>query len=168
MKNTTSNELIIDAFGRIKEVVNETVAGLSEKDLLSRQSDDANSIGWLIWHLTRIQDDHIADVANIKQVWGEDGWFERFKLSYDISATGYGHSSEEVGAFQASSKLLLGYHDAVHGATVTFVRNLSNDEYQRIVDKRWDPPVTLAVRLISVITDDLQHADQAARGLLRH
>jgi hypothetical protein len=36
------------------------------------------------------------------------------------------------------------------------------------VDTSWDPPVTLGVRLISVVSDDLQHAGQAAfvRGIV--
>jgi hypothetical protein len=48
------------------------------------------------------------------------------------------------------------------------VQGLSDDDLGRIVDERWDPPVTLAVRLVSVIEDDLQHAGQAAfvRGIL--
>ena len=48
-----------------------------------------------------------------------------------------------------------------------FVR-LTDDDLDRIVDTSWDPPVTLGVRLISVLSDDLQHAGQAAfvRGVL--
>jgi hypothetical protein len=38
-----------------------------------------------------------------------------------------------------------------------------------VVDRRWTPPVTLGVRLVSVLCDDLQHAGQAAfvRGAVR-
>ena len=38
----------------------------------------------------------------------------------------------------------------------------------RVVDRTWDPPVTLGVRLVSILDDDTQHAGQAAyvRGLL--
>ena len=46
--------------------------------------------------------------------------------------------------------------------------SLSADDLDRVVDRRWDPPVTLGVRLVSVADDGLQHAGQAAyvRGLL--
>jgi hypothetical protein len=39
-----------------------------------------------------------------------------------------------------------------------------------VVDASWDPPVTLGVRLVSVISDDLQHAGQAAylRGMIEY
>jgi len=64
--------------------------------------------------------------------------------------------------------LLTGYLDAVHERTVAFVSGLSADDLDRVVDTRWDPPVTLGVRLVSVIDDDLEHLGQAAfsKGLL--
>ena len=48
------------------------------------------------------------------------------------------------------------------------VGTVTDDDLDRIVDERWDPPVTLAVRLVSVVDDCLQHAGQAAyaRGIL--
>lgn len=164
-----SNELLADAFGRIQEVVHQTVKGLSKEDLAFRPTESTNSIGWLVWHLTRIQDDHIADVAHTKQVWSI-GWSKRFALPFAEDATGYGQSSKDVAAVQVSADLLLDYHDAVHAATVTYLQSLRDEDYERIVDTRWNPPVTLAVRLISVVSDDLQHAGQAAyvRGLLRN
>ena len=84
-----------------------------------------------------------------------------------MSATGYGQNSDEVAAVTASPNLLLGYHDAVHDETVRFLGGLEAGDLDRIVDERWDPPVTLAVRLVSVVADDLEHAGQAAfvRGL---
>jgi uncharacterized protein DUF664 len=163
----TQNDLIIDAFERIKEVVHETVGGLNEEGLMFRPEESGNSIAWLVWHLTRIQDDHIADVAGRAQIWTA-GWAEKFKLPFSDEATGYGHSAQEVGQVQASADLLLGYYDAVHDATIAYMQSLKAEAYDRIVDTRWDPPVTLGVRLVSVISDDLQHAGQAAyvRGLL--
>ena len=69
-----------------------------------------------------------------------------------------------------TAELLVGYHDAVHDlATVQYLRGLDEPELGRIVDTSWDPPVTLGVRLVSVIADDLQHVGQAAfvRGILQ-
>jgi hypothetical protein len=122
----------------------------------------------LVWHLTRIQDDHIGDAAGSEQIWTSEGWCDRFGLPFDPAATGYGHSSDDVAAVQVgSAELLLGYFDAVHERTVRYVRQLTPPELDRIVDESWDPPVSLGVRLVSVIADNLQHAGQAAyvRGL---
>ena len=166
----TSAELLVDAFGRIRQVAHRAVDGLSPEQLAYRVDPDANSIAWLVWHLTRIQDDHVADVARVEQVWTSQGWGERFGLPFDPRDTGYGHRSEEVAAVQMDSgEQLVGYHDAVHRQTIRYVGGLGDADLGRIVDRSWDPPVTLGVRLVSVIADDLQHAGQAAfvRGVLQ-
>jgi uncharacterized damage-inducible protein DinB len=166
---TTSAELLLDGFGRVRETVHEVVDSLSADDLVFRVDPEANTIGWLVWHLTRVQDDHIADAAGIDQAWTAKGWVDRFALPFETSAHGYGQSSEEVSQVRvASPELLTGYYDAVHQQTLDFVEKLTDADLGRVVDERWDPPVTLAVRLMSVISDDLQHAGQAAfiRGVL--
>ena len=142
---------------------------MTPEQLGARLDPDANSIAWLVWHLTRIQDDHVADVAGRDQVWSAAGWVDRFNLRFDPRAHGYGHTSADVAAVQVeSAELLTGYYDAVHDRTIEYVKGLRDPDLERIVDTRWDPPVTLGVRLVSVIADDLQHAGQAAfiRGIL--
>jgi hypothetical protein len=160
--------LLVDAFGRIQEVVHETVEGLADDVLSTRPDDSGNSIAWLVWHLTRIQDDHLADAGGYEQVITADGWHERLGLPFDPADTGYGHTPEDVAAVKLSAAQLTGYHDAVHARSIQYLETLTDDELERVVDKRWDPPVTLGVRLNSVLSDDLQHAGQAAyvRGLL--
>ncbi|MBT2448859.1 DinB family protein [Streptomyces sp. ISL-43] len=166
MKGT---ELLADAFDRIHGVVHEVVEGLDAERLDARIDPGANSITWLVWHLTRIQDDHVADAAGWEQVWNAQGYDERFALSLPAGATGYGHTARQAAAVRvASGDLLLEYFDAVHAQTGRFLRELTAADLDRVVDERWDPPVTLGVRLVSVIGDDLQHAGQAAyvRGVL--
>ncbi|MEU2031343.1 mycothiol transferase [Nocardia amamiensis] len=164
----TSADVLTDGYERIKETVHEAVDGLGEDDLVHRVDPEANSIAWLVWHLTRVQDDHVADVAGIEQVWTAQGWFDRFGLPVDKTATGYGDRPADVAVIRASAELLTGYYDAVHEQTLRFVRELEDGDLDRVVDTRWDPPVTMGVRLVSVIADDLQHAGQAAfvRGVL--
>lgn len=159
---------LTDAFGRIREVVHQVVPGLTPDQLAHRLDRDANSIAWLVWHLSRVQDDHVA-AAGSEQVWTSAGWFDRFGLPFDRAAIGYGQSSAQVAAVRVSSgELLTGYHDAVHARTVGYLATLHDDDLARIVDERWDPPVSLGVRLVSIVSDDLQHAGQAAfvRGVL--
>ena len=63
---------------------------------------------------------------------------------------------------------LIGYHEAVHERTLSYLEAVDADELDRIIDYRWDPPVTVGVRLVSVINDGMQHVGQAnyLRGLL--
>ena len=165
---TAAVDLLTDAFGRIRETVHEAVDGLTPEELAFRPNSHANSIAWLVWHLTRIQDDHVADVAGTEQAWMAEGWADRFGLPFPQAETGYGHSSTEVAAVRVPADLLVGYHEAVFGHTAKYVRGLGEADLDRVVDEHWDPPVTLGVRLVSVVSDDLQHGGQAAyvRGLL--
>jgi hypothetical protein len=164
----TSADVLADAFGRIHSSVHEAVDRLDETQLCFRVDSEANSIAWLVWHLTRIQDDHVAGVAGTPQVWTSEGWAERLGLDFDPADTGYGHGSDEVASVQADAESLTGYFDAVHAVTLRFVRSLRDGDLDRVVDERWDPPVTLGVRLVSVIADNLEHVGQAAyvRGVL--
>lgn len=162
-------DVLVDGFGRVHGVVHRVVGGLSPQDLVFRPADHGNSIAWLVWHLTRIQDDHVADVAGVEQVWTAGDWYERFDLPFQPSATGFGHTAQDVAAVTVdSAELLLAYHDAVYDRTVEYVRGLRDSDLPTIVDESWNPPVSLGVRLVSVLADDLQHAGQAAyvRGLL--
>jgi uncharacterized damage-inducible protein DinB len=162
------SELLADSFDRIREVVHEVLDGLTVDDLAYRIDARANSIGWLIWHLTRVQDDHVAGAAGLDQVWLE-GWQQRAKLPFAAHEHGYGHDSAAVGAVRLPADFLAGYYDATHAQTISVVRGLRDADLSRVVDTRWTPPVTLGVRLVSVISDDLQHAGQAAfiRGILK-
>ncbi|MEO7260124.1 MAG: DUF664 domain-containing protein [Jatrophihabitantaceae bacterium] len=165
----TVAHLLADGFERVRQVVEETVTGLSPQQLAFAPEPGSNSIGWLIWHLTRITDDHLADVAGTEQVWTRGGWFEEFGLPFDSSETGYGQRAEQVSAVRVpSATMLIGYHEAVFENSRQYLAGLSEFDLARVVDESWDPPVTLGVRLVSVLSDDLQHAGQAGylAGLL--
>nr|WP_240188756.1 DinB family protein [Nakamurella flavida] len=151
-----------DAFGRVHSTVHAVLSGVEPEVLTYRPDPAANTVGWLVWHLTRVQDDHIAGVAGHEQVWTADGWATRFALPFDDDAIGYGQDADEVAAVRPSADLLLGYLDAVHERTTAYLATLTDADLDRVVDEAWDPPVTLAVRLVSVLNDDLQHAGQAA------
>ncbi|MFD9094476.1 DUF664 domain-containing protein [Streptomyces collinus] len=165
-----AKDILIDGFGRIREEVHAALDGLGPDELRSRPVPDANSVAWLVWHLTRVQDDHVAGAFDLDQVWLSQGWDKRFGLDLPRDDTGYGHSPAKVAKVRVdSADLLTGYHDAVHEQTLGALRTLAAKDLERVVDERWDPPVTLGVRLVSVLSDDLQHVGQAAylRGLVQ-
>ena len=161
-------ELLIDAYGRVREGALAAIDGLTEDQLAHRITPDANSIAWLVWHAYRVQDDHVADAAGLQQVWAARGFIEHFDLDLDEDDTGFGHSSAQVGAVRAPADLLARYVEAVHDQSVTWIAGLGEGDLDRIVDTSWDPPVSLGVRLVSVVDDGAQHVGQAAylRGLL--
>ena len=121
MSRMDVNGLLVDAFGRVRESAHGAVEGAV---LTYRPDPSANSVAWLVWHLTRVQDDHVADVAGTEQQWDAGGWRERFGLPFADDATGYGQSADEVAQVDVDGALLLGYLDAVHDATVSYVGGL--------------------------------------------
>ena len=167
-----AHELLRDSFTRLIEHVEQVTDGLTDDVSWWRPTPEANSIAWLLWHSARCQDMQLCDVAGVEQVWSGEGWEQRFALDlphsdapgYDI---GYGHSAEDVGKVRPPVELLVGYYRAVHKVTLEYVATVTPTELERIVDRRWNPPVTASVRLVSIIDDCAQHLGQAAyiRGI---
>lgn len=171
----TSAEVLLDGFSRVRESVPEVVAGLSPAQLAARLDAAANPVSWLVWHLTRVQDDHVAGAFGGQQVWTAGGWAERLGLAPEMMEVGYGHTSAQVAATAeaicgtpAPGELLAEYHEAVYAQTASLVTPVTDKDLERVVDRRWTPPVTLGVRLVSVIDDDARHIGQAefVRGIV--
>ncbi|WP_030489302.1 mycothiol transferase [Micromonospora chokoriensis] len=164
------SELLTEAYDRLPDLVRAAVDGLSPEQLRQQPGPGANSIGWLVWHLTRVQDHHVAQLLDTDQIWVNGDWAGRFGLAADPDDTGYGHSAAQVAAVRPeSAPALIDYYEAVAARTGSFLTGLRPADLDRVVDEAWDPPVTLGVRLISVAEDDLQHVGQAAfvRGLIQ-
>jgi hypothetical protein len=163
------SDVYVELFGRIPEIARNAVDGLTPDQLVIQFEADTNPIGWLVWHLTRVQDHHVAELLDEPQLWETGDWPGRFGVEADPADVGYGHTPAQVATVRPqSSAALVEYLEAVHARTGRLLGGLTAEELDRVVDRRWDPPVTLGVRLVSVADDCLQHAGQAAylRGLL--
>lgn len=162
-------DLLTDGYERVLGTLKLVLKGMSADDLNWRPRDDCNSMGWLAWHLTRIQDDHISDLMEEEQLWIKDGWHARFNRPADPADIGFGHTPEQVAAFRApDARTIIDYHSAVLERSKAFFRTLSRDDLDRELDEpQYQPLPTVGVRLISVLGDNLNHAGQAAyvRGL---
>lgn len=161
--------LLTELFGRIPDHLHRAVDGLSADDLAAAPAPGTNTIGWLVWHLTRVQDHHVAELLGGEQVWTAGPWPGRFGLESDPENTGYGHSAEQVASVRPDGpETLIDYYEAVAARTAELLAETTAADLDRVIDDRWDPPVTLAVRLVSIADDDIQHAGQAGyvRGLL--
>ena len=164
-----ARELLIDIFGRVPEEIDTALGDLDAEALATIPEVGTNSIGWLIWHLTRVEDAHIAELVEQEQIWVTADWGPRFGITSDPDNSGYGHTPDEVASVRPeSADALRGYYGEVATRTRAYLDGLTPADLDRIVDERWDPPVTLGVRLVSIVDDEIQHAGQAAyaRGLL--
>jgi hypothetical protein len=161
--------LLLELYGRVPPLAREAVDGLTLDQLTRSPAPGANTIAWLVWHIARVQDHHVSELLDTEQLWASGDWAERFGLPPDPHNSGYGHTADEMAAVRPQdADVLLGYLDAVDARVRSFLEGVRPKDLDRIVDRSWDPPVTLGVRLVSVADDSLQHVGQAAyvRGLL--
>ena len=166
-----SKDLLIEAFDRLPDLVRSAVDGLSAEQLRTPPAEGANTVAWLIWHLTRIQDGYLAELTGQDQIYVTGGRAEQFGLEPDPDDNGYGYTAAQVQAVRpVSATALIDYYDTVHERTRSYLAGLTDSDLDRVVDEAWDPPVTLGVRLVSILNDDTQHVGQAAygRGLLEN
>jgi hypothetical protein len=160
--------VLTDAYSRIAGNVEQALDGLDLDAVVWQPEPGTNTIAWLVWHLTRVQDDHVSELAEHPQAWEAGGWAPRFGLEAGTTETGYGHSADQVRSVRPESvAVLLDYHHTVAGETKAFLGGLTAEALDRVIDTSYDPHVTMGVRLVSVIADNLQHAGQArfVRGI---
>lgn len=163
------HEVYLELFDRIPPLVRTSVEGLDTETLTKAPASGTNPVGWLVWHLTRVQDHHVSELLNAEQLWVHEDWPQRFGLTADPWNLGFGHQSADIASVQPDSAgALIEYYDAVYARTRPMLEGLTPETLSAVVDANWDPPVTLGVRLISIADDSLQHVGQAAyvRGLV--
>ena len=164
-----SSSLLRELYGRLAPLVHACVDGVDMDRLREPPPAAHNPIAWLVGHVARIQDHHISEILDEQQIWILGTWADQFGLEPDPSNTGYGHRSDDVARVRPVGRdALLGYFDQVEARTEAFLATVTDGDLDRVVDRRWVPPVTLGVRLVSVADDSLQHLGQAAylRGML--
>jgi hypothetical protein len=159
--------LLTDHFARIRDLYGDLARDLDEASLRHRPGGTGNPPAWLLWHVARLQDEHVAHLASEPQRWPD--WGHRLGLDNGPDDIGYGHTSAQVDAIRVTEPtLLIAYHADVHDMTHAYLAQVDGAELDRVVDTRWDPPVTAGVRLVSLIGDCLQHLGQVGyvKGLL--
>lgn len=162
--------LVIDALGRVRDMVREALKDLSAEEMLSPPKPH---IAWLVWHIARVQDANFSGLMERPQLWIADGWHARFGMAPEPRDYGSGHrqTRAQVEAFTCTDKqLLLGYLDAVFAQTKDYLTTVSNADLNRVLNEpQYQPLPTLSVRLASVINCNTRHAGQIEylRGLVK-
>ncbi len=158
------HDLLIDGYGRVPEFLQNVLKGLTQDDLNWQSRRDCNSIGWLIWHLTRQQDAQIASLVGQEQLWIKDEWYAMFNRQPEPNDIGFGHGPEQVSAFKSpEAKILLDYNRAVVERSKQYISSLSENDLDRELNEPWFQPLpTVGVRLVSILDDSVLHAGQVA------
>ena len=162
--------VVADALGRVNRVLHRAIEGVPAEVLNKQPMPGSNSMAWLAWHLCRVQDHHISDLLEAPQLWVAEGWHEKFGMAKDEGETGTGHSLGQMAAVKVDSAgLSLGYADAVYERAKHYLATVTPEGLDaEINEPQYFPLPTVGVRLVSIISDNTQHAGQVmyARGLV--
>ncbi len=162
-------DLITDGLERGHGIIRRALQNATPELMAYQPASGSNPVGWLAWHVTRVQDHHIAGLSGVGQAWIEDGWHERFGMAAESEDYGTGHTPEQmVGVGSPDAQLLLDYDDAVWARTTAYVGTLTAEELDRELDEpQYRPLPTVAVRLMSLIHHSAHHSGQIdyLRGL---
>ncbi len=162
-------EIFINGYEDILGALEHTLSGLTNDELNWQPKNDCNSIGWLAWHLTRVEDNQIASMMGEEALWTKQGWHTKFNRRADSKDVGFGHSSKQVAAFKSpDSGTLVDYNRAVFERARDCFLSMSAADWEQPLDEYWQGiPVKISWRLLSILEDCLQHTGQMAylRGL---
>ena len=162
--------LVMDALGRVRDMVREALKDLTPEESLSPPKPH---IAWLVWHLSRVQDANFSGLLDRPQLWIAAGWHARFNMPPDSRDYGTGHrqTQQQADAFTVTDKmLLLDYLDAVFAQTKSYLSTVTNADLNRVLNEpQYTPLPTLSIRLASVINCNTRHAGQIEylRGLVK-
>lgn len=163
------NDLLVDAFSRVEGDLERALDGLTIEQLHFQPRPDANSIAWTAWHLARVGDHQISDLAGVPQCWVADGWAAKFGMPADPKNTGFRHSPDEVSAFRVpDGQVILEYYKAMAAQVTRYLAQVTEQDLDRVLDEPYDPQPTVGVRINSVINDLALHSGEIAyiRGLV--
>ncbi len=163
-------DVLIDGYSRIPHFLKHVLAGIPQDKLDWQSHPDANSMGWLAWHLVRQHDVQIATLMGEEQLWISESFHSRFNRPVDPRDRGFGDTPEDVAAFKSpETAVFLEYAEAVVARTLAYIRRLSEEDLdQELNEPQYQPLPTLGVRLVSILEDSQLHLGQAAyiRGII--
>jgi len=161
--------VIADSLGRGRGVLHRALDGMSDEALAYRPAEHMNPIGWLAWHIARVEDMHVADLLDEGQLWTDGDWHERFNMPPDARDFGTRQTLDQVNAVNSpSAELLLEYYGAVAARTDEYLNTLTAKALDRVLDEpQFQPLPTVGVRLNSLVHHAAHHAGQIdyLRGL---
>ena len=105
-------EIVKAVLDRNDAILLRALEGLTVDELQVQTGPDSNPIGWLMWHLSRVQDNHFSAMEDKEHAWVTEGWNKKFdRADKPTSDRGRGHTSEYRPP-QTSRVFLIGFAQA--------------------------------------------------------
>jgi hypothetical protein len=162
----TLNEFITDALEKESGSLLEALDGLTPDELAWQPAPDANSIGWILWHMVRVEDMFIQFFAQFQpELWETGGWNDKFGLP--TRDNGFGHTPDQVNNFPRLDLAdFLAYRASVRESTLSYLNSRSADDMATVPRER-RPDMSIAGMFRQIIGELYQHVGHIAylRGL---
>ena len=121
-----------------------------------------DSLTWLVWHTAREIDLQVSALAGTDALWTSAGFSRRFALPLPDDTEDWRHAPEQAALVRVSDlAVLTDYLDAAYALIRDYLTGLDPASLDEVIDHSWQPPVTRASRLASIIDDAAQHSGQA-------
>ena len=164
----TLNEFIEDAFNTEHEYLMDAIGDLTPDELMWKAGSEANHIGWILWHMIRVEDMWFQFfIQRHTEIWERDGWNEKFGLP--TRDNGFEHTQEQVNNFPAYElQEMLDYGAAVRAETLSYLKSVTPDQMD-IVPRDARPEMSVGRIFRQVIGEVYQHQGHIAyiKGLSR-
>src|SRR5438270_5463319 len=139
-----SKDILLDLYSRIQRTLTMSLKDLTPEQLQFRPGPESNSIAWLVWHLTRVQDKQVSEIAGKEQAWISDAWHEKFGKPADPEDTGQRYTAEQVASVKPpSAQQLLDYFEAVLKRSMEYLQTVTSSDLDRVLNEpQWNPMPT--------------------------
>lgn len=161
-------KFITDAITKEQEFLMQAIDDLTLSDLRWQATPEANPIGWILWHMFRVEDTWVQFfILNNTETWERQNWNEVFDLP--LRDNGFGHTPEQVSNFPTLDLAkLLEYGAEVRKGTLDYLTALDFNEFT-VIPRERRPNITVADVFRQMIGEFYQHTGQIAyiKGMIR-
>ena len=163
----------------VKEYINSELEGLNsgsarvldtltQSEITWRPACGCNSMGLVLFHITRSEDNFVQRTLQDKPLlWESEKWYS--KLGMDVNEAGSHYDIDQVNTFPVPNiQELITYHRVVRTSTIKYLNSLSQEDFDRKVTLPFGE-FTVAGVFAVIVRHFAQHIGEISylRGMLR-
>ncbi|MBI3744252.1 MAG: DinB family protein [Chloroflexi bacterium] len=152
------------SYERMWKVTDGALEGLTHEEFARRPNGHSNSIGWIAWHMARVEDRWTNMVLNKgKQLWETHGWAEKIGMPNDPNYSGGGMTPDQVQLFKTPAvQQVKDYWSAVRATTKECYAKLTPSMLDQMVQTPFRRELKVGDVISHVLCELNQHAGQVA------
>ena len=163
-----AKEMILKSLEQSQGYLATALDGLTQEEVSWSPGVECNSIAFILWHMTRVEDFFVNRVIRRQtELYEAEGWRE--KLGIPAGGTGYHYTVEQLQAWPVPKlEVLRGYTNSVREKTLAFLQSVTAEKLSEVArpDRSSD---TIGALLSRASTEIALHVGQIAylRGVQR-